>query len=116
YKRQILLGLLLTKLENEFASGTVAYHNLQALNLAEAGIEKAIFELTRTNGVYSGEKNTQLGNGFFSVTVKPTQNGFLITAMGKTRSAAKYSGHRVISVQVQRQSANHWKVLSWEEN
>jgi hypothetical protein len=112
----ILLGLLLNKLENEFASGAVVYHNLQALNLAEAGIEKAIYELTRTNGSYSGEKNTQLGNGIFSVTVQPAKGGYLITSIGKTRTAAKYTGRKVITVQLQRQSSNHWKILSWQEN
>jgi type II secretory pathway component PulK len=69
----ILLGLLLTKLENEFASGAVSYHNLQALNLAEAGVDKAISEINRTGGTYTGEENSNLGPGKFTVMVKAAQ-------------------------------------------
>jgi hypothetical protein len=112
----ILLGLLLNKLENEFALGTVAYHNSQALNLAEAGVEKAIYELNRTNGNYTGEKNTNLGAGKFTVTVKSAQGGYKITAIGETRSARKYTGKKIITAQIQRSSANHWKIISWQEN
>ena len=112
----ILLGLLLNKLENEFASGTITYHNLQALNLAEAGIEKAIYELNRTNGAYTGEKNTNFGNGNFTVTVKLVTGGYLITSIGETYSARKYRGRKIVSARVQRITSTHWKFLSWQEN
>lgn len=112
----ILLGILLNKLENEFASGTITYHNLQALNIAEAGIEKAIFELNRTNRTYTGEKNTALGNGKFTVTVQPSKGGYLITSIGKTQSAQKYMGIKVVSALIQPTVLDHWKIVSWQEN
>lgn len=112
----ILLGLLLNKLENEFASGTVAYHNLQAINLAEAGVEKAIYEINRTSGTYIGEKNSNLGPGKFTVIVKSAKSGYQITSIGETRSAKKYTGKKTITALVQSTSANHWKISSWQEN
>jgi hypothetical protein len=112
----ILLGTILTKLENDMASGNVTYRNLQALNLAEAGVEKAIYELNRTNGAYTGEKNTNLGAGKFTVTVKSVQGGYKITAIGVTRSAKKYTGKKVITALIQHNGAGHWKIVSWQEN
>ena len=112
----ILLGLLLTKLENEFASGAVAYHNLQALNLAEAGVEKAIYELNRTSRTYTGEKNSNLGPGKFTVYVKSAKGGYQITSIGVTLSAKKYTGRKTITALVQPTSANHWKISAWQEN
>lgn len=112
----ILLGVLLSKLENEFALGTVTYHNTQALNLAEAGVEKAIYELSRTNGNYTGEKNTGLGSGKFTVTVKLGQGGYKIISIGETRSAKKYTGRKTITALIQRSGASHWKIISWQEN
>ncbi|MFB3896214.1 MAG: hypothetical protein ACE14V_07925 [bacterium] len=106
----------MSKLENDLALGTVAYHNTQALNLAEAGVEKAIYELNHTGGSYTGEKNTSLGAGKFTVTVKSGQGGYKIMAIGETRSAKKYTGKKIITAQIQRSSNGHWKIISWQEN
>ncbi len=46
----------------------VALAGTQARMLAEAGIDKAIYELNQ-NSNYSGESDTPLGNGIFSVSV-----------------------------------------------
>jgi type II secretory pathway component PulK len=45
-----------------------AIASAQALALAEAGIDKAAYELNQSAG-YSGESDTSLGNGTFSVSV-----------------------------------------------
>lgn len=46
----------------------VALASSQAQALAEAGIDKAVYELNANSG-YSGENNTALGNGTFTVSV-----------------------------------------------
>lgn len=46
-----------------------ARHQLEAFNLAEAGVDKAVWELGRNAG-YSGESGTRLGKGTFSVAVR----------------------------------------------
>lgn len=45
----------------------------QARLLAEAGIDKAVYELNQNSG-YSGESNTALGNGTFSVSIASIDN------------------------------------------
>lgn len=53
------------------------------LNLAEAGIDKALAELQAGQADYAGEQHTPLGDGFFSVTVKRQEDGSrLIDASG----------------------------------
>lgn len=59
-----LIGFLLSS-EREVR---VATASAQALQLAEAGIEKAVYELNE-NSSYAGETNTALGEGRFSTTV-----------------------------------------------
>lgn len=49
-------------------AGRFALAAAQARSLAEAGIDKAVYELNQ-NPSYSGESNTALGNGIFSVSV-----------------------------------------------
>lgn len=54
----------------------------QARSLAEAGIDKAVYELNQGGG-YSGESGTALGNGTFSISVASIDgNSKRITATG----------------------------------
>ena len=46
-----------------------AFASAQARSLAEAGIDKAVYELNQ-NSSYSGESETALGNGTFTVSVE----------------------------------------------
>ena len=46
-----------------------------AFNLAEAGIESAIWNLSRPKSEYQGEKDTGLGEGTFTVTVEKSETG-----------------------------------------
>lgn len=42
---------------------------IQATNLAEAGIDKAVASLNKTGGTYNGENETLIGPGSYSVTI-----------------------------------------------
>lgn len=42
---------------------------LQALNLAEAGIDKAVASLNSSGGAYSGEEDVELGEGTYTVSI-----------------------------------------------
>lgn len=48
--------------------GRIEVAEAQAQALAEAGFDKAVFQLNQ-NGAYAGESNTALGSGSFTVTV-----------------------------------------------
>ena len=69
-------------------------NNLEATTLAEAGIDKAVASLNRTGGSYTGEPETALGSGSYSVTVTDVdQNTKRVEAVGyipnKTNSKLK---------------------------
>lgn len=53
----------------------------QALALAEAGIDRAVYQLNQ-NTSYTGESNTALGNGTFTITVATNGSTKQITAIG----------------------------------
>lgn len=62
---------------------------VQALALAEAGIDKAAYELN-LNGSYAGESNTALGNGTFTVSVASVDSSTKrITATGYVPNSTK---------------------------
>lgn len=54
---------------NFFQNANQTVRSTQALHLAEAGIDKALAALNSTAGEYSGESDTSLGAGTFSVSV-----------------------------------------------
>ncbi len=68
----------------------------QALQLAEAGIDKAAYQLNHDSG-YSGENNTALGNGTFTVSVA-TVNGStkVVTSTGYVSNSANPQAIRVV--------------------
>ena len=74
-------GVISYTLINTSAQGQ-AVAKAQALALAEAGIDNAIYQLNQ-NPNYSGETNTALGAGTFTTTVATvSQNTKRITATG----------------------------------
>lgn len=67
----ILIGASLNRGSSEYFLTTRSYLNEVAFNLAEAGVEKALYELSKPESNYQGETETLLENGTFSVMVKP---------------------------------------------
>jgi hypothetical protein len=67
----ILIGVSMTRGSSEYFLANRSYLNDVAFNLAEAGIEKALYELSKPGSDYQGEKETSLGRGIFSVTLRP---------------------------------------------
>jgi hypothetical protein len=64
---------------------------LQALNLAEAGVDKALASLNTTAGSYTGQSETALGPGSFEVTVtSPNTTTKTITSTGYIPNKTNY--------------------------
>lgn len=73
----------------------------QALNLAEAGVDKALASLNATGGSYSGDGETVFGSGTFTVSVTTVNNNMkLIESTGFLPSKAKSKARRTIKVNV----------------
>jgi Tfp pilus assembly protein PilX len=90
-----------------------ARHQLEAFNLAEAGVDKAVWELGRNAG-YPGESGTRLGKGTFSVAVR--RAGGLTTVV--STGVASPAGVEVARATVQAQLAGVGgavKVVEWRQ-
>ncbi len=75
-----------------------AYWDSQALNLAEAGIDKAIYEINQ-NGNYSGESNASLSTGVYSVSVSTIDvNKKQIIATGMVPDASGSRAQKTVQV------------------
>lgn len=92
----IINNALTTKTSSNYSSSEV-----QAIHLAEAGIDKAIEALNRTAGSYNGEAETQLGDGSFSVTVTSVDaSNKFIDATGYIPNKADPRVRRTVRTQV----------------
>src|SRR3989344_3000005 len=77
-------------------SSRIFYVQNQALYLAEAGIDKAIYKLNQSSS-YTGESNTALGPGEFTVTVATIDsNTKRITATGYVPNSSKPTAVKTI--------------------
>ena len=73
----IFIHMVLTRYLSELTLSNQSYRKSQALQIAEAGLQKAIYEINR-NPSYSGERNTPFANGSFTIeTRKELRNCFL---------------------------------------
>jgi hypothetical protein len=71
----------------------------QALALAEAGIDKAVYALNQNSG-YTGETNTALGAGVFTVSVASNGSTKTVTATGYVPDSTNPTATRVVKVNV----------------
>jgi hypothetical protein len=72
----------------------------QALALAEAGMEKAVYELNQ-NTSYSGEANTSVGPGVFTITVSNINStSKQITATGYVPNSSNPRATRIVKANV----------------
>ena len=84
-----------------FQNAEYNYQAEQATTLAEGGIDKALASLNATWGSYSGETETSLGDGSYSVTVDNKDAGIkILTVTGYIPSKLNSKVSRTISIQV----------------
>jgi Tfp pilus assembly protein PilX len=104
----LLVGMLIIgiSLNSAVLSTTIntkrAYRSVSALSYAEAGINKALWELNKAGSTYNGESNnTSLSGGSFDV-VMTTISGNVkqITSTGYVPNKAKYLSKKVIRAKV----------------
>lgn len=82
-----------------FQSTNYTLQSTQAINLAEAGIDKAVASLNASGGGYAGEVETMLGAGSFSVSITtPTASTKLIESTGYIPSRANPKVKRTIKI------------------
>lgn len=93
----VILGSSLTL----FQSSRYSSQELQAVNLAEAGIDKAVASLNATGGNYNGETEVFLGTGSFSVSItSKNASTKIIEATGYIPNKANPELKRTVKVEV----------------
>lgn len=80
-------------------SSRYSTEEIQAVNLAEAGVDKAISSLNTLGGEYTGDEEITLGNGSFSVTVtSPDAATKIIKSTGYIPNKVKPKVKRTIEI------------------
>lgn len=84
-------------------SARYSLDKLEATNLAEAGIDRAVAALNKSAGQYSGENNTPLGNGVYTVKITPIDsNSLLVSSTGYTPNATNPKSQQTVSIKISR--------------
>lgn len=79
----MLSGTLFLVLHQSVTQLSAQSRHQVCLNLAEAGVNKALAEFQAGHANYTGEERTPLGEGFFTVTAGKQDDGsLLIEAVG----------------------------------
>jgi len=95
----ILIGALYTLLNSDYLLTTFYYNKQKTLALAEAGIDKAIYQL-RTNPTYSGE-TASLNDGEFITTIEDIDSSRKrIVSKGCYPSVSNCKSKRIVRVTV----------------
>lgn len=78
-----------------------SYLKIATLDLAEAGIEKAVWQLNETGGSYSGEEDTSLGIGTFTVEITNiNSNTKEISSTGYIPESTNFKARKTVKVKV----------------
>lgn len=86
-----------------FQNAAYSVNSEKAMALAEAGVDKALASLNRTGGSYSGEAETDFGDGSYSVTVTSIDAATkLIEATGYVPNKDKPKAKRTIKINTSR--------------
>jgi hypothetical protein len=111
----ILASALLTGFHRSMQQTVDRERELQCMNLAEAGIAKALVVLRAGDGSYRGEANTALGDGDFTVVVTPQgPQRFAVESTGTLNHRSEIQARVVIDAEVVR--GEPVRVLRWEES
>src|SRR3990167_4752055 len=95
----VLSAALFTSVAGFLRFGSNSILREQATNLAEAGVDKAIWQLNENPSGYSGETNTSLGTtGTFTVTIEDKSATKEITSTGYVPNVNAPRAKRTIKV------------------
>ena len=94
-----LSGVLISLIFSHTQTGRLAYAQEQALQIAEAGIDKAIYEINQPGGgSYAGEANASLGQGEFTVSIADLGSTKIIESTGSVPDSGDPQAQKKIRV------------------
>jgi len=103
-----VIGIALTELTlTGFKYINQSHTSVQAQDIAEGGIHKALYELNKPGSTYTGETDTVLGNGTFTVQVATIDpNTKTITSTGYIPNRTAYQMQKTIRVTLYTESSS----------
>lgn len=93
----LIVTSFVTLTNNEIRTARYGGDSLRAFFLADAGVEKALYELTM-DSLYSGESDVSLGEGVYDVNVVAMGDQREITAIGYIPNKTAPRAQRAVSV------------------
>jgi len=94
----LLLGTLLAATASQIVAHRAAVSKQQALHIAEAGLEMAIWKLNNQGG-YDGETDTEFGSGAYTIAVSSIDsNKKAVTVTGNVPNNAKALARKTITI------------------
>jgi len=109
-------ALLWKQLHGNLEQQRRSWHKEQSLQLAEAGLERAIAELRAAPEAYRGSEAVALGSGVYTVRVTPddTAGGYVLESHGKLEGAAYPYDHSVLRGTVRLSPGGQVLSYTWE--
>ncbi len=93
--------VLISRALNFSQSSKYSLESVQAINLAEAGIDKAVATLNKTAGSYTGETDVSLGDGTYTIKVIPVDSTTsIVESTGYVPNSTNPKSKRTISIKV----------------
>lgn len=87
-------------------NGRLAYAQERALQLAEAGIDKAVYEVNQPGGMgYAGEANITLGDGMYTVVIADVGAKKIIESTGYIPNSANPVAQKKVKIELATTSA-----------
>jgi len=115
----IFCWLLIISVLNVINSQYRAMNNIKmsaaAFHLAEAGITKGLWELSKGNTGYRGEKGTKLDIGAFSVDVRSRNGQFIITSTGYIPDMKHVRAKKIIRVAAEKDGKGVYRTVIWQK-
>ncbi len=113
----IISSTFVVYLNRSISRTSVQERTVLARNLAEAGIDKALAELKSGNAAYTGETNTPLGQGTFSVSVTrgALQGEYIIESTGSILGGPITVATSRVKVRAVISPSGGIRKLAWQE-
>ena len=108
----VLVGIIVS-VADQNRSATRLRLASAALHIAEGGLTKAVWEIGRGNASYSGDGETPLGAGTFTVEIERDGGKTAVVSTGYIPNKGRPRETRKIRAVVGKTPSGIWRALSW---
>ncbi|MFH1353454.1 MAG: hypothetical protein ABIH68_07775 [bacterium] len=111
----LLIVSVLKVINSQYRDMNKVKMSAAAFHLAEAGITKGLWELSKGNTGYRGEKGTKLDIGAFSVDVRSRNGQFIITSTGYIPDMKHVRAKSVVRASAEKDGKGVYRTVIWQK-